>query len=125
MPRSLAALFLLASVLVGCDDGRSSDRTEDDCGLLVSMEVEVLDAAGAPVSGATVTARHLESEQAITGVTGEDGVTRAINERLGAGTLEVSAIGGTKVSDTQQVTWACDACRCTPQPERLTLRLRP
>ncbi len=91
-----------------------------------SMAVHVVDAAGAPVDGATVTARNAGLGLSQTGTTNSAGNTTAVNQDIGQGTVTVTASLGTRVSDTQQCTWTCsDQCLCAVQPVALTLTLGP
>ena len=92
---------------------------------LVTLRVEVVDAQGAAVRDATVTAMNLDTGRTITSTTGDRGVTTAVNEDIGAGTVRLVATAGTKVSDSTDVTWTCDACHCTPDPSTVQLQLHP
>lgn len=118
----LVGLFLIAA----CDDAPRVERGGDDCQAeLMALRVEVLNAEGARVSGATVTATNLTSNVSITGVTDENGVTTAVNESLAPSAVRVVASAGSKVSSPQRIQWTCDACNCVPEPGTLQLQLNP
>jgi hypothetical protein len=122
----LLLLLGLAGPLAACDGGVRVDRRGSPCGdELVTLRVEVVDAQGRPVSGATVTATHEETGHTITGTTGDRGVTTAVNEHLGAGLVRVVAHAGPKVSEPARVLWTCDDCHCRPEPSTLRLQLHP
>jgi len=91
----------------------------------MTLRVEVVDAQGRPVEDATVTATHVDSAVSITGTTNERGVTTAVTQEVGAGTVRVVATAGSKVSPPTLVTWACDGCHCTPEPSTVQLQLNP
>jgi hypothetical protein len=91
----------------------------------VTLRVQVVDAAGKPVPDATVSATHAETGNTITSVTDAEGVTNAVNETLGEGTVRLSARGGSKLSDTADVRWTCDECHCYPEPGSVQLQLHP
>ena len=92
---------------------------------LVSMTVKVVDAAGAPVEGAMVTATNVVSQKTITAQTNASGTTTAVTEDLGQGTATVRATLGGKVTDQKNVTWTCGNCHCNPDPGLVTLTLSP
>ncbi|HEX8822477.1 MAG TPA: carboxypeptidase-like regulatory domain-containing protein [Archangium sp.] len=127
MLRARHALLLLGLVpLASCDGGLRVNRQGDPCvGDLITLRVEVVDAQGRPVKDATVTATHVASEVSITGTTNDRGVTTAVNEELGEGTVRVMATSGSKVSPPAQVTWTCDGCNCNPEPSTVQLQLNP
>jgi hypothetical protein len=113
--------------MTACDNRPVVDQGEEDTcteerGVL---NVKVVTAEGVPVQGATVTATSLETEQSITGVTDETGVSRAVNESLAPGKTRLSAIAGPKVSSSAEVAWSCDGCHCTPDPGVVELQLNP
>ncbi|KFE63163.1 putative lipoprotein [Hyalangium minutum] len=89
------------------------------------MKVEVVTADGVLVKGATVTAINEESQESITGVTNEVGVSRAVNESLAPGRTRLYATAGSKVSPATEVQWLCDDCHCQPDPDTVTLQLNP
>ncbi|ATB27287.1 carboxypeptidase-like regulatory domain-containing protein [Melittangium boletus] len=116
------SLVLLSS----CDGGLHVDRPTDVCtAVLVTLRVQVVNAQGMPVPDATVSATHLETGNTITSVTGDEGITHAVNEELGAGQVRLTARAGSKSSDTAEVAWSCDECHCSPDPESVQLRLNP
>ncbi|MFP2908031.1 carboxypeptidase-like regulatory domain-containing protein [Pyxidicoccus sp. 3LFB2] len=118
----LVGLLLIAA----CDDAPRMERGDDDCqSELVAVRVEVLNAEGARVRGATVTATNTASNVSITGVTDESGVTTAINESLAPSPVRVVASAGSKVSLPQRVEWTCDSCNCLPEPATVQLQLNP
>ena len=92
---------------------------------LVSMTVQVVDAAGAPVEGATVTATNLGTQKTVTAQTNASGVTTAVTEDLGQGTASLTATFGGRVSTLKNVTWTCGQCHCNPDPGVVTLTLSP
>ena len=118
----LVGLLLIAA----CDDAPRMERGDDDCQAeLVAVRVEVLNAEGARVRGATVTATNTASNVSITGVTDESGVTTAINESLAPSPVRVVASAGSKVSLPQRIQWTCDGCNCLPEPATVQLQLNP
>ncbi|MDY7225311.1 carboxypeptidase-like regulatory domain-containing protein [Hyalangium rubrum] len=122
----ILAVILGLGFLPACDNRPVVDNGGDLCEEeLVTLRVEVLTADGARVKGATVTAIHLETNQSITGVTNEEGISRAVNESLGAGTVRLHATAGAKVSPPLEVEWQCDGCHCSPIPGAVTLQLNP
>ncbi len=124
--RRLPWLLGLVS-LAACDGGLRVDRTpEDPCTAhLVTLRVEVVDAQGTAVSDALVTATNEATGRSITSTTGERGLTTAVNEDIGEGTVRLVATAGSKVSNTARVAWTCDACHCTPDPGAVQLQLHP
>ena len=123
--RLLAVLLGLGS-LSACDNRPVVDDRGDGCTEeLVTLKVEVVSADGAPVKGATVTAINATTNQSITSVTNEEGVSRAVNESLAPGLTQLSATAGPKVAPPVQVQWECDECHCTPIPGAVRLRLNP
>ena len=118
----LVGLLLIAA----CDEAPRVERGGDACQAeLMALRVEVLNAKGARVRGATVTAVNMTSNVSITGVTDENGVTTAINESLAPSAVQVVASAGSKVSVPQRIEWTCDTCNCTPEPGTLQFQLNP
>ncbi len=113
--------------MTACDNRPVVDQGEEDTceNEWVVLNVKVVTAEGVPVKGATVTATSLETEQSITGVTDETGISRAVNESLAPGRTHLSAIAGPKVSSSSEVEWTCDGCHCTPEPGMVELQLNP
>jgi hypothetical protein len=123
--RQLLLLLGLLS-LTACDGGLRVERMGDPCAdERITLRVEVVDAGGAPVPGAMVTATHLETGRTFTSTTRERGVTTALGEEVGAGTVRVEATAGAKVSPPAEVTWTCDGCNCRPDPASVRLQLHP
>ncbi len=91
----------------------------------MAVRVAVVSADGARVRGATVTATNVASNVSISGVTGSDGVTTAVNETLAPSPVRITATAGSKVSPASHVEWVCDTCNCVPEPSELTLELSP
>jgi hypothetical protein len=120
-------LLLLGLVpLVSCDGGVRVNRQGDPCTEhLVTLRVEVVDAQGALVREATVTATNQDTGRTITSTTGDKGVTTAVNEEIGSGTVRLVAIAGSKVSTPAEVAWTCDDCHCHPEPSSVRLQLHP
>ncbi|HYH99955.1 carboxypeptidase regulatory-like domain-containing protein [Hyalangium sp.] len=119
-------MVLGLACLSACDNRPVVDRGGDVCSEeLVSLKVEVITAHGALVKGATVTAINEESQESITGVTNEVGVSRAVNESLAPGLTRLYATAGAKVSPAAEVEWQCDDCHCQPVPGAVTLQLNP
>ncbi|MET0405569.1 MAG: carboxypeptidase-like regulatory domain-containing protein [Cystobacter sp.] len=129
MFKARAVMMLLGlSVLSACDGGlRVNPPKTDSCAEnLVTLRVEVVDARGAAVDDAVVTATNADTGHSITGTTSERGVTTAVNEDIGAGRVWLTAVAGSKSSDSAvEVNWTCDDCHCHPQPGTIQLRLRP
>ena len=99
---------------------------EDPCTAnLVTLRVEVVDARGAAVPEALVTATNERTGRSITSATSERGVTHAVNEDIGEGPVRLMATAGSKASGTALVSWTCDACHCTPDPGEVRLQLNP
>lgn len=127
MSRSRILLVLLGlAFLPACDNRPVVDRGGGTCSEeLVSLKVEVVTAEGIRVKGATVTAFNEDSKQSITGVTNEQGISRAVNESLAPGLTRLTATAGPKVSQATEVEWQCDECHCEPIPDSVTLELNP
>lgn len=115
---------ILLMALAGCDDGpgvyRRGNSCEED---LRTLRVEVVTVDGVRVKGATVTATIPSSNRTLTSLTDENGVTTAITELMGPGTMQVWATAGAKVSPPAEVEWRCDDCNCTPEPDSIQLQL--
>ena len=123
--RQLLLLLGLAP-LVSCDGGLRVNRQGDPCTeKLITLRVEVVNAQGAPVEDAVVTATHVGTGRTITGTTGDRGVTTAVNEDIGEGTVRLTATAGSKVSAPAEVAWTCDECHCHPDPDTVQLQLNP
>jgi hypothetical protein len=121
----LPVLWCLAC-LPACDNRPVVNRGGDVCSEeLVSLKVEVVTAYGTFVKGATVTAVNEETQESITGVTNEVGVSRAVNESIAPGRTRLYATAGSKVSAPVQVEWQCDECHCEPDPASVRLELNP
>ncbi|HET9449781.1 MAG TPA: carboxypeptidase-like regulatory domain-containing protein [Aggregicoccus sp.] len=121
-------LLVLSSMLVplaACIEppppppGREGECTEE----LVLLRVTVVDANGAPVEGAVVTARNELTGKTLIGTTDGRGATLAVNEEVGDGSVQVQAERAPKVSQPVTVGWSCDACHCYPSTAELTLAL--
>ena len=123
--RILSVLLGLAC-LPACDNRPVVNRGEDTCTTeLVALKVEVVTAEGVRVKGATITAVNEETQESITGVTNETGVSRAVNESLAPGVTRLSAVAGAKVSQATEIQWECGGCHCEPIPDSVTLELNP
>jgi hypothetical protein len=119
-------LFLGLALLASCDGGLKVHQQGDPCTEnLVTLRVEVVDAQGATVKDATVTATNVDTGHTITSTTSERGVTTAVNEDIGEGTVRLTATAGSKVSEPAEVHWTCDECHCHPDPETVQLQLHP
>ena len=92
---------------------------------LVRLRVTVMDAGGAPVEGAVVTARNEATGKTLIGTTDARGSTLAVNEDIGDGRVQVQAERAPKGSPPVAVGWTCDACHCYPSTAELTLTLNP
>jgi hypothetical protein len=122
---SVRTLLLLGlTALAACADRPVVDRQglvcEED---LTTLRVEVVTADGARVKGATVTATNPSSNRTITSLTGEDGVSTAVTELIGPGSMRVWATSGSKVTPEARIEWTCDECHCTPEPAAVLLQL--
>jgi hypothetical protein len=123
--RMLPVLGCLACLLA-CDNRPVVNRGGDVCSEeLVSLKVEVFTAYGTLVKGATVTAVNEETQESITGVTNEVGVSRAVNESIAPGRTRIQATAGSKVSAPVEVEWQCGECHCEPIPGSVRLELNP
>ncbi|EPX58666.1 putative lipoprotein [Cystobacter fuscus DSM 2262] len=113
--------------LSACDGGlRVPNPERDPCTEeLVTLRVEVVDAQGGLVGGAVVTATHTDTGHSVTSTTSERGVTTAVNEDIGPGRVRLTALAGTRPSDSAEVVWTCDECHCHPEPSSVQLHLRP
>lgn len=126
---SLRLLVLTSALvpLVACIEppppppGREGECTDE----LVLLRVTVVDANGAPVEGAVVTARNESTGKTLIGTTDARGSTLAVNEDVGDGPVQVQAERAPKVSEAVAVGWTCDACHCYPSTAELTLALNP
>ncbi|MBF5041501.1 carboxypeptidase regulatory-like domain-containing protein [Aggregicoccus sp. 17bor-14] len=121
-------LLVLSSVLVplvACVEPPPPPPDRPDaCSVeLVLLRVKVVDAEGAPVEGAVVTARNEGSGKTLIGTTDARGATLAVNEEIGDGAVEVQAERAPKTSPAVAVGWTCDACHCYPSTAELTLAL--
>ncbi len=124
--RPVKPLLSLLLLLAACDGGLRVDRQGDPCeDTLATLRVEVVDAWGAPVQGATVTAVHLETGHTLTSTTSERGLTTAITESLGPGVVRLEATAGSKTSPPAEMRWTCEGCHCTPEPASVRLQLHP
>ena len=122
----ILTVLLGLSYLSACDNRPVVDRGGGTCSEeLVTLRVEVVTAEGVRVKGATVTATNLETQESITGVTNEVGVSRAVNETLAPGRTRLYATAGSKVSSSAEVEWECDECHCQPEPATVQLQLNP
>lgn len=120
------SLLLGLIPLVSCDGGVRVNRQGDPCTeKLITLRVEVVNAQGTPVRDALVTATHVGTGRTITGTTGDRGVTTAVNEDIGEGTVRLTATAGSKVSTPAEVAWTCDECHCHPEPTTVQLQLNP
>ncbi|ATB37439.1 putative lipoprotein [Cystobacter fuscus] len=120
-------MVLGLAYLSACDGGLRVPNIEvDPCtGNPVTLRVEVVDAQGGPVGGAVVTATNTETGHSITSTTTERGVTTAVHEDIGPGRVVLTALAGTRPSDSAEVKWTCDECHCYPEPGSVQLHLRP
>ncbi|XXF75906.1 carboxypeptidase regulatory-like domain-containing protein [Myxococcaceae bacterium GXIMD 01537] len=118
-------LLLLGWVAIaGCDDRPTGERHDNACEEdLLALRVEVVTVDGARVKGATVTANNPSSNRTVTSLTDGEGVSTAITELVGPGTLRVWATAGARVSPTATVEWTCDDCHCYPEPTSVRLQL--
>ena len=126
MPLRRAArtlLLLLALPLLATSCGDDADGRRLHCtGAETFLAVRVVDAGGAPVEDATVTATRTTGGAAQSETTDGEGVAR-FDESSGPGTLRLSARSGSKVSSAGEATWVCGECDCTVTPSSLTLTL--
>jgi hypothetical protein len=121
-------LLVLSSVLVplvACVEPPPPPPDRPDaCSVeLVLLRVTVVDADGAPVEGAVVTARNASTGKTLIGTTDARGATLAVNEEIGDGQVEVQAERAPKTSKAAAVGWTCDPCHCYPSTAELTLEL--
>lgn len=122
----ILGVLLGFACLSACDNRPVVNRGEDTCTTeLVALKVEVVTAEGVRVKGATVTAVNEETQESITGVTNDTGVSSAVNESIAPGVTRLKAEAGPKVSQDTEVQWECDGCHCEPTPDSITLELNP
>lgn len=112
---SALSSMVIWATLPGCDT---------DCDPLyhATMSVMVVDADGAPVSGAVVIARDVASMATVEGETGSDGTTIMGGSGSGSGTSVVTATFEGR-SASAEVDWRCASCLCQPTPSWLELVL--
>jgi hypothetical protein len=123
-------LLVLSSVLVplaGCIESPPPppDAQHECSEELVLLRVTVVDADGAPVEGAVVTARNEATGKTLIGTTDARGTTLAVNEEVGVGDVQVQAERAPKSTPPTAVAWTCDECHCYPSTAELTLALNP
>jgi hypothetical protein len=131
-PGPMTRLMLIGALLLaGCGersvlhpDG-GHDPVNCQPGDAHTITVKVVDPNGAPIEGATVTATNQGQTRQVTAQTNGQGVTTAIDESIGPGTVTLKASLDTRVSDVKQVSWTCGECHCTPDPTSVTLTLGP
>ncbi len=87
------------------------------------IPVTVLDAAGKPAVGATVTAVNAQTAETKTGKTDARGVFE-LSDELAPGAVSLTAALGTQSSSDQNTTWICGECGCAGSPRAITLTLR-
>ena len=128
MRTSLVSLMAAASLL-GCGIPARENLPEDAGRRIVCptgadvIPVTVVDASGAAVAGATVTATHVTSGESQSGKTNERGISTAVTSDLGTGTVRVTAADGDRVSNVAEITWVCGDCNCSGTPSQVTLAL--
>lgn len=123
-------VLVLAATLWGCapetnvlpDGGhmRLSCNTER-----AYISIKVVDSLGAAVESASVTATNIGSGEVLTATTNSNGVTTAVGEEIGPGTIRVKATLSGKISSTQEALFTCGECGCLGEPNNLTLVLNP
>lgn len=125
------ALFAFASALLlaGCGSyGRGGPDGGENRVVCVegiqSLNVNVRDAQGNPVKGATVSAKHLGTNTTVTSTTNDQGIATAVTSDMGSGTIQLRATEGTRVSTVQQLDWVCGECACTASPASITLTVQ-
>jgi hypothetical protein len=120
-----ASIGLVVVALLACFGGAGvagCDASDDCTDEYIVVPITVVDADGARVAGATVTATNEATGATAGGTTGSDGMTYAIGELLGPGTSVVTATLGER-SASAAVEWRCGTCHCAPRPATLTLAL--
>ncbi len=90
---------------------------------VVSITVRVVDAQGNPVEGATVTGTNIGTGKQATGTTNAQGITQAIDESLGGGSVVIRAQKDSKTTGQAQVNFVCGECHCSGEPNYVTLTL--
>jgi len=85
--------------------------------------VRVLEPSGAPVEGATVTATNLGTGRQLTATTNGQGVTSAIDEEVGPGTVVIRASKENRASGASNVNFVCGVCSCSGEPNFISLTL--
>lgn len=125
MTHSLPLFLLLAAACSGPaylpDGGRPRQTCRD---VPTALSVKAQDIMGQPISGAEVTAKNTTNGKIQTGTTGSDGRTSQLNDDLGNGQIEITAVAG--ALSTKQpfiVQLLCGECDCTAMPANTTLTL--
>jgi len=122
------ALFLLA--LSACDNTATElpdggGRTNLGCSKQTAgVSVKVVDTGGNTVSGASVTAINIGSGATGSYVTNGDGITTGITDSFAPGTVRIQASSSGRSSPDFDVTFTCDTCTCTVQPNTVTLTVQ-
>jgi hypothetical protein len=103
------------------DGGRPRQVCEST---LTVIPVHAVDAMGAPLGNATITATNQSTGAVQTGTTNGNGDTAAITDELGRGQIEITAeAGALKTKQGFLVEIACDSCDCTAMPGFATVTL--
>ncbi len=76
-----------------------------------AVMLRVVDAAGDPVVGATVTSTNLGSGELGTSLSDSQGYAW-LNEGIGAGIVRSVATLGSRTSAKKDTRWSCDRCHC-------------
>lgn len=91
---------------------------------LMVLPVKVIDSTGTPVDGAAVSAKNLSNGKSVNGTTDGRGVTTAVNEDLGTGTVRIQASKGGQTSMVFDVNFTCGECDCAVNPRSATLLIQ-
>jgi len=88
------------------------------------VSVKVVDTGGNSVTGATVTAINIGSGATGSFTTNGDGITTGITDTFAPGTVRIQASSSGRTSPDFDVTFTCDTCTCTVQPNTATLTVQ-
>lgn len=124
------AILLAAAAVAGCGTNFNSNLPDGGKAYLycahtpLTVAIRVVDKAGAPVVGATVSINNQQNGKSLTATTDARGVFDLDQDDVGPGLTEVySSFNG---FDTQRgaIQFVCGECSCAATPANLVLRLQ-